>query len=407
MKVISKVKTAFVLTFCMTILSGMAQKIDQDRMNRDLAVAEDILISLLKNDSENVMFFSTGASSTFLPDYGVMFSLSGSGHFVGEDFGRTFSFSFDEDDWNGRNYRYHFRGDDDHDEAHEREIEHEQERERERERERAQERRNDRGYKGSIVIEGDDISQESTETVKNAMKLFLADYADLIGQLKPEHKIMISSAGNRWDFGGISIGTSGGRKIAAEITKKDIIDYKSGKISRTQLMDRIVMTETEKNPKKETDLELLSSIFRRLYKPDLSDTYYIADPLSYERLTNFGVIYKLRMYSSTSDGRGRHRITTLGLSGLSDEERDKKVEELYPKFEADLKQNILEYGKTLKSLQEDEILMFKVKLTQCKGCDMPKNLDVSIKQSVLVAYNAGKLSKSAALAKMNIKQFME
>ena len=110
------------------------------------------------------------------------------------------------------------------------------------------------------------------------------------------------------------------------------------------------------------------------------------------------------MYSSSTDRDGNHTITTLGLSGLSSEERNKKVESMYPQFEKDLLENILEYGKTVRSLDNDETLMFKVKLTQCIGCDMPKRIEISIKQSDLVAYNSGKLSKSNALGKFNIKK---
>ena len=94
-------KSSLPAVLCLSINACIGQEIDQSRMDRDLAVAEDILISLLKNDNEHVTFFSTGAASTYLPDYGVMFNLMGSGHLIGEDFGTNFSFSFSDDDCEG------------------------------------------------------------------------------------------------------------------------------------------------------------------------------------------------------------------------------------------------------------------------------------------------------------------
>lgn len=396
-----KRKMSLTLTIVLMATGVFAQQIDQARMDRDLAVAEDILTSLIKNESEGVQFFRTRASSAYLVDYGVIFNISGSGHMIGEDFDSDFVFSFDGEDLADFDYVYQHNSDEY--EEHEEHEEHEQHRRHNGVNVRVHEKKVEEEIKKMSERKEQEVAK-GTEIIKNAMKTFLTDYADLIGQLRPDHKIMISSSGNEWNFGPIHVGSGSGTKVSAEVTRKDISDYKTGKLSREQLMERVVITQSEKNAKKETDLELLTSIFRRLYQPDLSDTYYLADRLSYERLLNFGVIYKMRMYSSSSDRGGRHTITTLGISGLTDEERNEKVVELYPKFEKDLKENLLEYGKTVRSLPEDEILMLKVKLTQCKGCDMPKSIDVSVKQTVLSDYASGKLTKSAALSRINVKQ---
>ena len=69
-------------------------------------------------------------------------------------------------------------------------------------------------------------------------------------------------------------------------------------------------------------------------------------------------------------------MPTVGLEDVDQATRDKTVKELYPKFEQELKDNILEYGRTLKSLKDDEVLVFQVKLTRCVGCEIPSIIGI-------------------------------
>jgi hypothetical protein len=97
-------------------------------------------------------------------------------------------------------------------------------------------------------------------------------------------------------------------------------------------------------------------------------------------------------------------MPTVGLEDLDQAARDKKVKELYPQFEKDIKEDILEYGRTVKSLNPEESLIFNIKLTRCDGCDIPSSLEVSVKAAVLKDYASGKLSKDAALSKFSTKK---
>src|SRR5690606_2384103 len=108
-------------------------------------------------------------------------------------------------------------------------------------------------------------------------------------------------------------------------------------------------------------------IFSRLYRPDLSHTYFVDGNVYYERLKDFGAIFYLRVLSSEERSPNRFSVPTIGAENLDKAARDKKVTELYPVFEEDLKENILEYGRTVKSLKDDESLIFNVMLTRCEG----------------------------------------
>ena len=78
---------------------------------------------------------------------------------------------------------------------------------------------------------------------------------------------------------------------------------------------------------------------------------------------------------------------------------------MYPKFEKELKEFIVDYGRTIRSLDDDEVLMLKVKLTRCKGCSIPSNIDVSLKAGVLKDYDQQKINRDKALGSIEIKKY--
>ena len=94
----------------------------------------------------------------------------------------------------------------------------------------------------------------------------------------------------------------------------------------------------------------------------------------------------------------------IGLDDVDLETRNKKVTELYPKFEKELKDNILEYGRTLKNLTDNEVLVFQVTMTKCSECGIPSSLELSVKGSVLKDISSGKLDKNAGLNKITVKK---
>lgn len=250
-----------------------------------------------------------------------------------------------------------------------------------------------------------------TAMIKSA-KDFLADYGDLISQLQPEEKILITNrgeGGRYYDWGNRS---QKRQLVTIEVTKGDISSYRQSKITRDQLMSKINVVNTETTDEIETDLELFSSIMGRLYRSDLAKTYYSEGNIYYERLKNFGVIYYMSAYSSTEQNRqpsdktqGRMwQMPTQRLEGLTQEQRDKKVIELYPQFEKELKEYIVEYGQTIKSLKDDEMIVFNVQITKCVGCNIPSTLELSVKNGLVRKLAAGQTSKADVINAINVKK---
>jgi hypothetical protein len=252
-----------------------------------------------------------------------------------------------------------------------------------------------------------------------ASKDFIADYGDLLSQLKPEEKILITNRGDgggRWHY---DYGDRSQKRmlVTVEGTKGDISQFRQGKLTRDQMLSKIKVVNTESTNEVETDLELFSSIMSRLYRSDLSKTFYTDDNIYYERLKDFGVIYYMSAYSSSEQSRQARNdkenntstgkiwaMPTLRLEGLTQEQRDKKVVELYPQFEKDLKENIVEYAQTIKSLRNDEMIVFNVQITKCVGCNIPATLELSVKNDNVRKLSSGGMTKADVVNSINVKK---
>jgi len=381
----------------------LAQKIDDERMKRDIEVAENVLGTLIKQQFGNQRtFFPLETTASYQPGYGVTFTLPA-------DYTTPIVFSLAEPGsndvvvWgNGRaNVEYHVSEDGQGETINIRGNEPPEPAIAPGEKSM---RLRDRSKEKSRVSM-DSIRDVYNQKVLEAAKTFMVDYGDMITQLPATERIVITNQGNQPRMWVNQYFTAPKRThLSVEGLKSDLTAYKQGKLTREQALAKIKVVNTESVEEVAPDLELLSSIFNRLYRADLSRTYFTEDNIYYERLKDFGVIYYMQVYSSTEIDYKRFSMPTLKLNDVDMETRNKKVKEVYPKFEQELKENMLEYGRTLKSLKDDEILSFQVRLTKCVECGIPSTIEVTMKSSVLKEYSSGKLTKEAALSKFTVKK---
>ncbi|MCA6381164.1 MAG: hypothetical protein IM574_07965 [Cytophagales bacterium] len=403
---------------------GFAQKLDEARMERDIEVAENILSTLLKQQFDKRSFFPIEVRGNYRAGYGVTFTIPNlqtgvwmQGFDVpamswsnGEG---SFSYSYSDGSEDGVTII-----DRQPVEEHKEKIKQDLERAyKEKNRAtsvagsapRAPKAPRAAGLKRTNSrLDRDSLREQSNKKVINAIKEFMADYSDLIGQLTPTERVVVTNRGEneRFWFGQFD-NQQGNTYLSVEANKSDLTQYKQNKMTRDQLMAKIKVVNSELDNELQPDLELLASIFNRLYRSDLSKTYFTQGNTYYERLKDFGVIYYMQVYSSNQQDDDFWAMPTISLNEIDQKTRDEKVKELYPLFAKSIKEDMLEYGRTLKSLKDDENLIFNIKLTRCVGCGIPSSLELTVKNSVLKDYSSGKLSKEAATQKITEKKGAE
>jgi hypothetical protein len=397
----------------------MAQKIDEARMTRDIAVAENILSTLIKQEFDKRTLFPIEVKGNYQSGYGVIFiipsemltsmawSFGGNRDIVmldGSSGAFTYSWSPDTEVIRG-DVEHKLREAEDEMERSEKALAKSEKEllKADKELKTAQKARTPGAVtRTRTSYNSDSLKALSQTKLVQAAKNFIADYGDMISQLGTDERIVITNRNNsQHSFFGPSAKQS---LISIEASKADLNQFKQGKISRDQLLAKLKIINTSSSGRVEPDIELLTSIFNRLYRSDLAKTFYISGNTFYDRLTDFGAVIYMQVYSSNQVDDGLYDMPTVELRRVDQATRDRKVKELYPQFERELKENILDYGRTVKSLNDNEQLIFNVKLTRCKGCGIPADVEISVKSSVLKDYNSGKIDKNNALGKMVIKK---
>jgi hypothetical protein len=388
MKTILKFWISAIVALSLQSHTSQAQSVDDDRMKRDIEVAENVLATLIKHEmSQQKTFFGLDVKGSYQPGYGVTFRLP-------PDHSMPFVVNVGDSKMRhatviaeGNGFRYSINSDGDApappspDEP--------------------------RGQKGAINLKdrselsADSLRANYNDRVIQAAKNFILDYGDFISQLAPNEKIVVTNQGDQHHF---YFKTGKRTRISVEGTRSDVTAFRQGKLSREQAAKRLTVMNTESLDTREPDMEMLASIFSRLYRPDLSRTYFVDGNVYYERLKDFGTIFYMQMVSSVEKSLNRFAIPTLQLEGLTQEERDKKIADLYPSFEREIKENILEYGRTVKSLKDGESLIFNISLTRCSGCGIPSTLEVAIKSNVLKDFSTGKIDQMGAMKQFAIKK---
>ncbi len=371
-------------------------KIDDERMDRDLEVGENVLSTLIRQQFNKRNFFPFEVNASYSAGYGVTFRIPG-------ELNGPMVFAINAEPkiaWEmNKDYSYSYSISSSSDE-------------REEECEDCEKNykndKNDKSRKGPRKATYRRTSDDSLVRVANqkviaAAKDFIIDYGDLISQLPSNERIKITNRGEGQNFW---MGGPNSRRhfMSIEGLKSDVTLFRQGKLTRDQVLAKIAVVDSETSDEMSPDLELLSSIFNRLYRADLSKSYYVQNNIYYERLKDYGVVYYMQVYSSNQVDLKKYDMPTVRLEDIDKPTRDKKVKELYPVFEKDIKESVLEYGRTVKSLKNDEVLVFNIKLTQCEACAIPSSLELMVKESVLSDLSSGRITKEAALAAMSVKK---
>ena len=406
MKTMKRIITTGLMAVLLTTLS-FAQDFDTNRMNRDIKIMENILGEMFKTrliaaegsrnlngtgtvtiNSSNYAFFGGGSSGnvkgTYIPGYGVIFMIPTS---------RSSFIVRNRNSGNNQRVVFHYNSED-----------------------------------------SDSERTIDEESVTNRIGEFLQDYASTIGQLKPEESVMViygSSNSNSirgistYGLRGITVNTLSDDDeeevkplpvISVSAKKSDLESYRSGRLNADAFQNRISVSTSE--DKERLDLKVLGNIFgTALGEGDGNEFHLInSNSLSYMYLENFGALYSLNLHR----GHGLGSITTDRLfpSNYNEqaqaevkvklEEREKELTKiLNEEFDAVVartKEFIIDYGRTLSSLKDDQYLMVSLNISESSDV-VPDRVDFQVKKSVFNQLDKGQISREAALNAVTLTEY--
>lgn len=389
-------KIAFTLAMVMALSSfGFAQNFDSNRMSRDIRIMENILNELfrynheVRKDEKHLVVAQAArntkrAKGTYLPGYGVVFQVSGN------DLGKSVSVNVERvSGQRNISYAYNFETDDE-----------------------------DNKEKASNRL--------SDETVIERITEFLRDYALNINQLEINEKVLViyGIQPNLFGFNVYSLlnekSETDNQLISISVSKKDIDALRSRQIDEKTFRDRISIEKSES--KEASDLRVLGSIFETALKDGSENGFRISGKVHYLYLDNFGVLYNMdvrfnrggNVYALAEEVKivGSSVVINQRDSAEVSERKDKlekhqkEVLDAFEKLKADVKEYLVDYGRTLRSLKSDQHIWLNINLSQSwLNVDLPDMIEVQVKKSVLEQYDRGDISREKALEQVRITSY--
>ncbi len=395
---ITSFAAVLLLMFCLQPASGQSN-IDTNRMQRDINIMENILEEMFKTRwqarGNNVRVRSGGFSfgrndnirGTYLPEYGVIFNIpGGSPAFVMETDadGKGFAYSFQYGDSNGKN-----------------------------------------------------IDEES---ITARIVGFLRDYGSSIGQLSNSDRVMVIYNSNTPDRRfGIFHPDGNDEKaekhniptISVVAKKSDLQAFRSGDLSDEQFHNRLDISTTEGNKQTHKDLKVMAGIFESAFEDSDSETFRIAGSVDYLKLDNFGVLFSFKArYAQQNDwnisgldlqlNKLREDLTALSDSikinkieikqtlDSTDFDNQKKARKktliAYNQFVKDLKGYLVDYGRTLSSIESSQHILVSVNLPS-RYNEIPERLDLQIRKSQLDAMDKGSMSRNQVMDQIQVQEY--
>lgn len=377
--------------------AGAQNSIDINRMQRDIKIMENILEELFKTqwqgrDSKahfapsGNLFFRSGDDTrgTYLPGYGVIFTIHE----------KSPGFVTLRDSDNGDGYSYTFRYSD------------------------------------------DSARKEITEeNVTGRIKEFLREYGSTIGQLDADDRIMvIYNAGTHSPATAFTIREHASERnpdlptISVVATKNDLEAYRSGKISASQLNGRFTVSTAGEDEKERLDLKVMSNIFETALKGQDDKAFRIRGSVNHLYLDNFGALFFFDARYTSSQGRFVINMPEVTGFSFSNEEKRARVEvesilrdelnesrqkqketaediqKSYDLFISNLKEYLVDYGRTLSSVTSNQHIMISATIASALD-EIPERVDLQISKSVLESTDRGNLSREEAMSKIVVREY--
>ncbi|MDZ7659886.1 hypothetical protein [Fodinibius sp.] len=385
-----------VLLLIITFQPTAAQSdIDTNRMNRDINIMENVLEELFKtswsahgnNVQVNTGSFSFGRGNdingTYLADYGIIFTIPGGppGFVMTSDAkGKDFSFNFEYGD----------------------------------------------------ETNGEEVTEES---ITNKIVEFLRDYGSTIGQLSDNQKVMVIYKANRphHDFAIFRSLDEDSKLKEQEIATISIVAnaenlkaYRAGNINEEQFRNRLNITSVDASANQEKDLKVMASILKTTFEDTDEENFEVRGPVNFLKLDNFGILFsfdarysKRNLWDFSVLNKEMEKLRN-DLSNLKDSVKIEKVEikktldstdfakqkdhnanllKAYNTFLKDLKSTIVDYGRTLRSVESNQQILVTVNL-HSRHEDIPERIHLQVSKSVLENSNPEQV-----LNEINVREY--
>lgn len=274
----------------------------------------------------------------------------------------------------------------------------------------------------------DEINKKTEEDLRAKSREFLTNYGSLLSELKSGEKVMLNidysdmvDRNNTKKIDGQSViyvsPRANKKRMQSSISQKTLSDFTGGKISLEQAMNAVQVEILDATEDERTDAKILAGILDDLLQSSMDGKFRRRSKTNWTYFDGFGLMFNIQM--STQIGRNllvssaqaisSGRVAMVGGKDgeqeISVEDLQKQIEEAYPNFENMLKENIIQYGRTLRSLKEGESIIVNVDFGSVfRDSKMPRSIRMVVPKSSIDAYAKGQKTLEQIKKEVDVTQ---
>ncbi len=377
-----------VLIFAGPAFPQASQKINWERMQRDLDIMEGVLSKLLQGAPHGWRPIAGHVSGIYFENYGVVFH-------VEQDGLRIFTLSAEE-------------------------LEHSLMKLKEvTPRPPAAPGEEETvvvAPRAGVVVEAD--AGKRLERIQSRAAEFLANYGDAIGQLNASDRITVV-----FDFGESQFQVWPGASTLAQdkliailevsALKGDIIEHRRGKMSFEDFQKRLAINQRSDDQSMNANLDIMASILETALSRRHREGYYLVGKNRGVYLKGLGALFFLSAETNLGAvyapqiqwGEGKEVVQVR--VPRAEKKSSKESGELLQNFESSLIELIGDYGHTLRNLAPSEQVVAAVKFNSfwSLGDESVRRLILMVKKQDLDAYNRGNLKLAEFKQKVQLQRY--
>lgn len=269
-----------------------------------------------------------------------------------------------------------------------------------------------------------DQNKETESRFEGLSKEFLVNYGSILTELKAGEKVMLNVNYNNLKelksnensgltiSGGSSSGGSsiiyrgGGRmdkkRMVSAIDYATIDSYLSGKLTLQSAESKISQSIVETDAKTSQDAKIMAGILDDLFESNFDGIYRRSGKTSWTYFEGFGLMYDLNLTGARSGAvwsSGNLTVTGVRTTARNQEndakqtEVEKKIEENYDDLIELVKESLVTYGRTLRSVKSDEVVILNINFgSSFRKTKVPRAIRLQVTKSQIESFSKGQKS---------------
>lgn len=263
-------------------------------------------------------------------------------------------------------------------------------------------------------------NKEIESELESLSKEFLVNYGSILSNLKSEEQVMLNvnysllNEGKKESNNGLRIQGSSNlvyrgsarmsqKRMVSAINYSAINSYLNGNSSLDAATNKIKQSIVDKSDKSAQDAKIMAGILDDLFQSNFEGAFRRSGKTSWTYFEGFGLMYDLNLtgnhrggliaYTEAGASVSNVRATRADEKDKVQEEAEKKAEENYNGLIDMVKESLVTYGRTLRSVKSDEVVILNMNFgSSFRNTKLPKAIRLQVSKKQIEAFSKGSKS---------------